>query len=129
MFFFKARIHGITVLSEVAFMQNYGYPFRIHTWSIAAEEHFYFFLSLFIFIMLKWKQVENKKAVIIFLTGMIVFITMNRFIHCYRLIGRQEAFFATHLRGDGLFMGALLSYLWHVKQKSGRYQDCSQSIE
>ena len=116
LFFFKTRIHGICVVSEVFFMQNYGYPFRYHTWSLALEEHFYLFLSLFVLCVIKLKQLENKKAIINFLAAAIALITVFRLAFVIQLDGRHEAFFATHLRGDGLFMGALLSYLWHFKR-------------
>lgn len=114
-FLFKKNIDTHALTHEVFFLQSYLYPFRIHTWSLAVEEHFYFLLSLLIFLSVKFGWLENKKAVIAFLISLIALVFTLRLIFCIPHIGKPVAFFATHLRIDGLFTGALISYIWYFK--------------
>jgi len=112
-FFFKRTIGSSSILTEVFFLQSYGNPIQFHTWSLAIEEHFYILLSLLIFLAIRFGWMPNRKAIISFLIAAIVLIFTLRFIHCLPIGKPRAAFFATHLRADGLFMGALFSYLWH----------------
>ncbi len=108
-----------SILSEIFFLQSYITPMWMQTWSLAIEEHFYLLVSLFIFLAIKYRWIENRKTMLLFLTGMILLVFSFRLYHCLTIFANtREAFFATHLRMDGLLTGTLLSYLWHFQYSS-----------
>jgi peptidoglycan/LPS O-acetylase OafA/YrhL len=107
------------ILSEIFFLQSYFHPMWSHTWSLAVEEHFYIFIAIFIFIAVKFRFIERKKTVILFLSGAIVTTIVLRMIYVFTVFRvTREPFYYSHLRLDGLFTGALLGYVWHFCQGS-----------
>lgn len=105
-----APFEPFRLFSELAFVQNYGWPMWGHTWSLAVEEHFYLLLPLILMICTK-RQFRY-----------FPFIVLTVAIACLalRLAGGewnvQRSMFATHLRLDSLLFGSLLSYLYHYHQ-------------
>jgi peptidoglycan/LPS O-acetylase OafA/YrhL len=98
------------------FVQNYlpGYPFHLtlsHTWTLAVEEHFYFFLPA-LFALLISRRSDNPFDVIPMLC---VFIAATCFL--LRTFSRTPYTvpWATHARADELFGGVTLGYLYHFK--------------
>ncbi len=105
-----------SILSEVLFLQSYFPPMWTHTWSLAVEEHFYFLLSLIIFLTVRFRWILKNNLMVLFFIGAIIIPLILRINYVYAdLRHSQEPFFYTHLRIDGLFMGALLGYLWHFR--------------
>jgi peptidoglycan/LPS O-acetylase OafA/YrhL len=107
--------------AELFYFQNYGHSLCFHTWSLAVEEHFYFLLAGWFFI-LKWRAGPNqpinfkgipdlflKVAVLCltlrFITWWVIPCITNENIHLFRQ--------ADHAVIDSLFFGVLLSYYWH----------------
>ncbi len=115
-------IVGITIpqnqmLGELFFLQNYLGRLWNHTWSLAVEEHFYFFLSFLLYVLARKNLIERQKIFYI--------ITAIILIGCLtlRLIANinhpeNENFFESHLRFDSLFAGVLISYLFHFNKDS-----------
>jgi len=74
----------VSTLSYFFFLQNYvdQFPFLAHTWSLAVEEHFYFFYPLLIFFI--YKCTENTHLRLsrlkLFLFVIILMITSFRFL-------------------------------------------------
>jgi peptidoglycan/LPS O-acetylase OafA/YrhL len=101
------------ILTEALFWQSYGVPLRFHTWSLSVEEHFYFILALFIFLSVKFKWLSNVKFMLTAIIGFILLIVAFRLQFCLKHYDNPQPFFGTHMRADGLFMGVLLSYVWH----------------
>ncbi|HOP13002.1 MAG TPA: acyltransferase [Lentimicrobium sp.] len=121
-FLFNAWINGHTfpmkdMLAEVLFLQNYFQGCFMHTWSLAIEEHFYLLLSLFVFLMLRAKWLDNRRLMTGLLISSILLVTLLR-MH-YFFVHRHEPYleiYYTHLRMDGLLLGVLLSYLFHFTE-------------
>jgi peptidoglycan/LPS O-acetylase OafA/YrhL len=105
-----APFESFRLLSELAFVQNYGQPMWGHTWSLAVEEHFYLLLPLILMICTK-NQFKYFPLFVSFIAGACL---------AMRLTGGewnvQRNMFATHLRLDSLLFGSFLSYLYHYQQ-------------
>lgn len=112
-FYFNHPPPFFNILTEALFWQSYGVPLRFHTWSLSVEEHFYFILALFIFLSVKFKWLGNIKFMVTAIVGFILLIVAFRLQFCLKHYDNPQPFFGTHMRADGLFMGVLLSYVWH----------------
>ena len=106
----------LAVASEFLFMQNYGPALWNHTWSLAVEEHFYFFLVLFLLALQKIRGGENpfRLVPVIFATLAVVCLALRLLTWHYssEFIDKTQ-FYPTHLRMDALFCGVLVSYFYH----------------
>lgn len=97
---------------ELFFVQNYFNGVWGHTWSLAIEEHFYLLFAAFLFLAIKYKQLNLK-----IITGTYVLLLLVCL--CFRVyynFGEQDSiyklnFAMTHIRIDALFFGVLLSYI------------------
>jgi peptidoglycan/LPS O-acetylase OafA/YrhL len=123
-FFYPLILHQpffrTDLLAELFFVVNYwnsGNPPLGHLWSISVEEHFYFFLSLFLFLLIKF----NKLSFTILLrTYLLIFIIgfVFRTINFYQYNGSWwKVFSLSHNRFDSLFFGVLLSYTYLYKRQ------------
>lgn len=105
-----APFESFRLFSELAFVQNYGWPMWGHTWSLAVEEHFYLLLPL---LLMFCKRDQFKRLPVVVLIIAIACLAM-------RLAGGewnvQRSMFATHLRLDSLLFGSFLSHLYHHRQ-------------
>lgn len=103
-----------TLLSEIFFVQNYFDRIWKHTWSLAVEEHFYLLLTLFIFLLIRFNKLENRKFFVVF--SILIFSTtlflryINFSLHEFSY---NSHIFRSHLRFDSLFFGVFLSYNYH----------------
>ena len=106
------------LLAEMFFYQNYYGYYWEHTWSLAVEEHFYFFLTFLIFIFIK-RDLLSKARNINILFGVFAVvclafriqnnITNPDYEHLTHL-------FHSHFRFDSLFFGVFLSWHYHFNQ-------------
>ena len=113
-FGFDGHFAKSSILSEVFFMQSYFQPMWSHTWSLAVEEHFYLIIALMIYLVIKFKLIRRKRLMTGMFTGIILLTIILRYNHVMMSTDQASApFFYTHLRIDGLFMGALLGYVYH----------------
>jgi len=107
------------LLSELFFLVNYvnsGNPPLGHLWSLAVEEHFYFFLSLFLFILIKL----NKISFTIFLNTYLLFFIIGLFLRIFNFYEYQGSWWKvvplSLNRFDSLFFGVLLAYIFYFKR-------------
>jgi peptidoglycan/LPS O-acetylase OafA/YrhL len=114
-FYFQHPVPGGNIFTEALFLQSYGVPVRFHTWSLSVEEHFYVILALLVFVVLKFKLLDNFKTGLLSITGIIVLVFSLRLAFCIQNFDSPKPFFGTHLRADGLFTGVLLSYVWYFR--------------
>ncbi|MCB9799675.1 MAG: acyltransferase [Candidatus Omnitrophica bacterium] len=100
-------------------IQNYFGTPRVHTWSLAVEEHFYLTLPLVLYFLLKERKnkILNFHHLPVLLLICIVVSSVMRFFYNYgRASGTLEGeFYQTHLRSDGLALGVLIAYLYYFK--------------
>ena len=93
--------------SALFHIQNYYLTDKLHLWSLAIEEHFYTLLSFIVFLMAK-KNLKNFKKniiVVISLCSLLPFLM--------RLIFTNHHSYMSHMRADGLFVGVLISAIFH----------------
>lgn len=108
-------------------LQNYlGSP-RLHTWSLAVEEHFYLALP-FVLWLTTLRQVrrggplESIPAIPIIACGLIVLCIGLRYFACRNYNGAASTmYYPTHLRMDSLFFGVMLAYLEHFNPQWVRF--------
>ena len=97
--------------------QNYFHihePLRLHTWSLAVEEHFYLVIALFFFLLVRAREPANwLKRFPAFAIASFVLLAVLRFFN-YRSAGDSLNIYATHLRFDGLLLGTLIAYCYHL---------------
>jgi peptidoglycan/LPS O-acetylase OafA/YrhL len=106
----------LAVVSEFLFIQNYGPALWNHTWSLAVEEHFYFFLALFLLVLLKIRGGRNPFRLVPVMFGALAVSCL-----ALRLLTTlatpvfidKSQLYPTHLRIDALFCGVLISYFFH----------------
>jgi peptidoglycan/LPS O-acetylase OafA/YrhL len=89
-----------------------------HTWSLAVEEHFYIFLPIMLYFMLRRARAGDtdpfRRLPLAFLL-VAIFCLSARLVTAV-LVQPYSAFahlFPTHLRLDSLFFGVFLSYWYH----------------
>lgn len=96
---------------ECLFLQSYFPGFLPHHWSLGVEEHFYFLLVIFIYLMRK--RLENKRLFVSIAVFVFVASLALRIISNWNETALPRNYSATHLRLDSLFAGVLLGYFYH----------------
>lgn len=99
--------------NELLYLQSYLPRIWLHTWSLAVEEHFYLGFAFFMFLAVKLKILKKKKRFILFLV-LLLLLTFNMRLNISSFNREGSvAFMQTHLRGDGIVVGVLISYLYY----------------
>jgi peptidoglycan/LPS O-acetylase OafA/YrhL len=116
------------VFFDVIFIQNYalgwGYAYPA-SWSLAVEEHFYFGLTLMLWLMLNRKLIRfNDFSENRFSTFEILLFTSLFFVFVLRIISNIEFpnqmvrnTTMSHLRIDSLLAGVLISYWYNFRKE------------
>lgn len=107
----------LAIPSELLFVQNYGPGLWDHTWSLAVEEHFYFFLVFFLLALQKFRGGKNpfRLVPVMFAVLAVVCLVLRLLTwHVSSVFIDKTEFYPTHLRMDALFCGVLISYLNHT---------------
>jgi peptidoglycan/LPS O-acetylase OafA/YrhL len=105
-------VPGTRFLAEALFVQNYFPAVWNHTWSLAVEEHFYFFLTL-----LLWGASRSGAGGRAFrglpgLCAIVFALVLALRVRAFALFPRGYLLLPTHLRADALLFGVLMSYGW-----------------
>jgi len=100
---------------ELLFLQNYGTAVWNHTWSLAIEEHFYFFLVLFLSLLSARCRTPRAFRLVpaAFVVLAILCLSLRIFTAHLAPYNQQTHLFPSHLRMDSLFAGVFISYLYH----------------
>lgn len=107
--------------SELLYLQNYVEGLSFHAWSLAVEEHFYFFLAG-VFWILKWRtrpgQALNFDFIPdLFLTVAVVCLLSRwalwAFLLDYTYENEHLYMQSDFALFDQLFFGVFLAHLWH----------------
>ncbi len=97
-------------------VQNYFGTPRIHTWSLAVEEHFYLLAAFgFYFVLNRARAVSLLRWFPSFVALTVAGLAVLRSAVYLREGPEQINIYATHLRFDGLLIGTLLAYLTHFR--------------
>jgi len=105
--------------SEALFLQNYGgATLWGHTWSLAVEEHFYFLLPIFLFLLTRCARGSNPfRSLPYWILGLCTFVLLLRLANAWLSVHRPlRNIYVTHFRIDALLFGVLLSY-WSMWRK------------
>ena len=125
--FYNGRLDFTGFVADMTFLQNYiwgwGYAYSA-SWSLAIEEHFYFGLSLFLWLAFKNNWIKLKVAadskqlsqmeilipcIMLFCLGLRF---MSNTLYPFEMAKNTTM---THLRIDSLLAGVLVSYLYHFR--------------
>ena len=64
-YFFNHEVFGATrIVSEIFFLQSYLPDIWLHSWSLAIEEHFYIFIAILLWWLVKTGFIFRKNSVI-----------------------------------------------------------------
>lgn len=113
---------------DLVFVQNYalgwGYAYAA-SWSLAVEEHFYFALAFFLWLILNKRlmsfEIQSQKFSNFerLLVGILVLIFIIRVITNYQYPDdNARNMTMSHLRIDSLLFGVLISFWYHFKNTS-----------
>lgn len=107
------------IMGEVFFFINYknsGDPPLGHLWSISVEEHFYFFLSFTLFLLIKYKKLSLKLIVSLY----AFFFLLGMASRLWDTLKYSDDFWKisspSHNRFDSLFFGVLLAYIYQYSE-------------
>lgn len=98
---------------NVFHVQNYFHTPRVHTWSLAVEEHFYLAVAFVFLWLLGHGRAPRLRHLPAFVVSCVLGLAALRHIGFLRQGPEQLNLYATHLRFDGLLMGTLLAYWTH----------------
>lgn len=95
------------LLGQIFHLQNYTEVLWYHTWSLAAEEHFYLSICILLSVLLYLQKLQGL-TILVCLCLFIVILTP--YLRYYNTLNYQaEWFFSTHLIMDSFAFGALLA--------------------
>jgi peptidoglycan/LPS O-acetylase OafA/YrhL len=109
-------------MSDMTFTQNYfwgwGYAYQA-SWSLAVEEHFYFGLTFFLWLLLKRKPTFiHKKGFVITIVSMLVLCLVLRLAANFIFeTDSVRLFTMTQFRIDSLLSGVLVSHFYHFRNE------------
>ena len=116
-FLFDHSITRSELVCELLWVQNYGWRFFGHTWSLAVEEHFYLVLPacLVSLIGLRRESAEPLRLLPLLILLLAGVILAGRTYTAYR---GYWVYSHTHTRADSLAAGVALSWFWHFRHGS-----------
>jgi peptidoglycan/LPS O-acetylase OafA/YrhL len=103
------------LLAEALFVQNYADGLWSHTWTLAVEEHFYLLLAVYAGVASRrgWMP-RDAQSVAIRIGALCAACLCLRGIQALFVDFEWKRWYApTHLRIDSLFVGVLLSFVYH----------------
>ncbi len=89
LFILEKDLHMNELLGEVFFLQNYLGAISEHTWSLAIEEQFYFFIGLSVYLAFKFKLLGNQYLFPCFLLTGLLGVFALRWIFTFYIAARQ----------------------------------------
>jgi peptidoglycan/LPS O-acetylase OafA/YrhL len=104
-----------SLIPNVLHVQNYFGSPRIHTWSLAVEEHFYLVLPFLLAWLMSGRKLHLVPAVALSLLVVepaLRVVTLVLHPDYDALVAR----YPTHLSIDGLFLGVALAHAYHYRE-------------
>jgi peptidoglycan/LPS O-acetylase OafA/YrhL len=107
------------LLVDATFLSSYFQGLSSQAWSLAIEEHFYFFLPVLLLVLM---NARGKKKDDPFRSIPVIFVAVAVGSLLLRMMAKPanprdyfSYLFPTHLRMDGLLCGVMLGYFFHFK--------------
>jgi peptidoglycan/LPS O-acetylase OafA/YrhL len=102
-----------SILPNAMFIQNYADCMRWPcSWSLAIEEHFYFFLPPALLVLITWRRLHWLPAAVLVINACIL---AGRIYVISNGGASIDTYIPTHFRADSLLYGVLLGYLFAYK--------------
>lgn len=111
----SASVAWAELWPNVFHVQNYFHTPRVHTWSLAVEEHFYLAAALVFCWLLKPGRAERLRHLPAFVACWVLALAALRHVGFLREGAEALNLYATHRRCDGLLVGTLLAYWTHFQ--------------
>lgn len=111
----------LSIAAECSFLQNYLGGLWNHTWSLAVEEHFYFFLPFVLLLLLRVRRDSTSPfAIVPLLVGAVAAVCLTLRIVLARTVpfDNMVHLFPTHLRIDSLLIGVGVAYAYHFHRRA-----------
>lgn len=104
-------------------LQNYFDTPRLHTWSLAVEEHFYAGVAFLLWWLTQRRRPEAAFAALPWVIATVIAtVGVLRYLGFTRQGAGEINLVATHLRCDGLLAGTLIAWWQHFRPESfGRW--------
>jgi peptidoglycan/LPS O-acetylase OafA/YrhL len=107
------------ILAELFFVQNFFDSIMGISWSLAIEEHFYFFLILIAIIAARHNWIQKKKVIVNFcLFVLLACLSLRIVVNSLNPFNEWTHLFPTYLRIDSLMFGVLISWFYHFEFKT-----------
>jgi peptidoglycan/LPS O-acetylase OafA/YrhL len=105
--FLSSMQYKMQLLGQIFHVQNYTDILWYHTWSLAAEEHFYIVICIILSVYIFFSKPGRLQKLLWLFTGVIVLAPFLR----YRatMLYHTDWFMGTHYIMDGFAFGALLA--------------------
>jgi peptidoglycan/LPS O-acetylase OafA/YrhL len=104
-------------LNDLFFLQSYFPGTYGHFWSLSVEEHFYIFLPVLMYLMIRLSAPRRPDPFrffpVVFLFIAALLLSLRLWTSSHVPFSWQTHLFPTHLRIDSLLFGVVLSYLAH----------------
>jgi len=117
---YQGKFNFLGFMTDMTFTQNYlwgwGYAFPA-SWSLAVEEHFYFGLSFFLWLLLRFKPnfIHTRRFVIVIICILILCFIQRLVANTFFSTHSSRLFTLTQFRIDSLLCGVLISFFFHFK--------------
>jgi len=107
------------VLAELFFVQNFFDSIMGISWSLAIEEHFYFFLILLAIMAVKNDWIQKRRVVVNFcIFVLLACLSLRTVVNSLNPFNEWTHLFPTYLRIDSLIFGVLISWFYHFEFKT-----------
>ncbi|HVV55919.1 MAG TPA: acyltransferase, partial [Mucilaginibacter sp.] len=108
----------VSYLKDLFFLHNYFRGRWDHTWSLDVEEIFYFLLTAYLFLCIKYHKLNSRFFINTYIFLVIIGI-IGRVIeyHFHPDFLDSRAPYYSHTRLDSLFFGVLLSYFYNFNKE------------
>jgi len=106
-FFLSSTQYKMQLLGQIFHVQNYTGVLWYHTWSLAAEEHFYIGMCILLSVYLFFSKSGNLSRLAWWFTGLIIIAPLLRYRST--MLYNTDWFMGTHYIMDSFAIGALLA--------------------
>jgi len=102
---------------EAIFVANYFKANNSHLWSVSVEEHFYLFLSILFYFLIRFRKVNLSSIALTYVILLLIgFCFRLSYFITYEHWNFMRDYCASHIRFDALFFGVLLSYVANYRK-------------
>jgi peptidoglycan/LPS O-acetylase OafA/YrhL len=107
----------VAILHESIFLSNYLSSYSGWLWSLCVEEHFYLFLSILFYILVRWGKLRFKPLLTVYLLLFTLGFCCRLYNYwAYDSYSFERDYAYSHIRFDALFAGVLLYWIYNYRR-------------